>query len=56
MNLFRFATGEITQVATIEARIAGSAPVLSATRDGRWLLWTQNDHTGSDLMLVENFR
>jgi Tol biopolymer transport system component/predicted Ser/Thr protein kinase len=56
VNLFRFGTGRTTQVATIEARITGVGPVLSATRDGRWLLWTQNDHTGSDLMLVENFR
>ena len=56
LNLFRFGTRQTTQVATIEARIAGAAPVLSATRDGRRLLWTQNDHTGSDLMLVDNFR
>ena len=29
---------------------------LSVSRDGRWLLYSQVDLHGADLMLVENFR
>jgi hypothetical protein len=29
---------------------------LSISPDGRWVLYTQMDQAGSDLMLVENYR
>lgn len=29
---------------------------LTVSPDGQWILYTQNDHPGSDIMLVENFR
>jgi hypothetical protein len=31
-------------------------PGLSFTRDGRWLLYTQRDHTINDIMIMDNFR
>ena len=29
---------------------------LAVSPDGRWILYTQEDHRSSDIMLVENFR
>ena len=34
---------------------APMSPALPASPDGRWLLYTQEDHRGGDIMLVENF-
>jgi Tol biopolymer transport system component len=53
IQFFSFATGVVTPVVTL------SKPVhmgFSASADGRWILYTQIDQEGSDLMLVENFR
>ena len=33
-----------------------ATPNFTATADGRWIAWSQRDHVGSDLTLVENFR
>jgi len=48
-----FATGKVTALYTL------TKPVdlgLTVSPDGRYLLFAQNDFSGSDLMLVENFR
>jgi len=48
-----FATGKVTTLHTL------TKPVdlgLAVSPDGRYLLFAQNDFSGSDLMLVENFR
>jgi Tol biopolymer transport system component len=48
-----FATGKVTTIHTL------TKPVdlgLAVSTDGRYLLFAQNDFSGSDLMLVENFR
>ncbi len=45
------ATGTIRRVASLEKPIFG----LTVSPDRRWLLYTQEDQAGSDLMLVENF-
>ena len=49
----RFATGEDRQV----ARLAKRAYLgLSVSPDGRYLIYSQIDQQGSDLMLVDRFR
>ena len=55
LEFFDFATGQ-------EKRIAGLGKVsilpicISVSPDRRQVLYTQNDQTGADIMLVENFR
>jgi hypothetical protein len=53
IQFFSFATGKIKLVATMEKPAAGG---LTVSSDGRWMLYTQVEQFGSDLMLVENFR
>jgi hypothetical protein len=31
-------------------------PAISVSHDGRWIIYTQLDQSGSNLVLVENFR
>jgi serine/threonine protein kinase len=50
------ATGKITKVMEIQKTIGPAAIGISASADGRTLLWVQMDQIGSDLMMVENFR
>jgi Tol biopolymer transport system component len=51
IQFFNFATQRIRSLSTIE-RID---TYLSVSPDGRWILYSQIDQLGSDLMLVENF-
>jgi hypothetical protein len=48
-----FATRKSTAVAVLD-----KLPSLgfSVSRDGQWILYSQEDVSGSDLVLVENFR
>jgi serine/threonine protein kinase/Tol biopolymer transport system component len=50
---YELATGKIKTVAVL-----GKQPcmMLTVSPDRRWALYTQQDQSGSDLMLVENFR
>ena len=48
-----FATGAIRTLMPIEKTIDLG---LAVSPDGRYVLWSQTDHQGSDLMLIENFR
>jgi WD40-like Beta Propeller Repeat len=56
IEFFNFATGKVTQVATLNRPLSRSAPGLTVSPDGRWMLFTQLDHSGSDILLVERFR
>jgi hypothetical protein len=50
---FAFASGK-TKLILRTGRPAGIG--LAISRDKRWMLFTQVEHFGSDLMLVDNFR
>jgi serine/threonine protein kinase/Tol biopolymer transport system component len=52
IQFLSFATGKVKTVVSISMAEEG----LSASPDGRYLLFSQVDEAGSDLMLVENFR
>ena len=53
IEFFSFATGKVTQIATLEKPFSLG---ISVSPDGRWLIYTQLDQSGSDIMLMENFR
>lgn len=53
IQFYNFSTRKVTRVATLARPFR---PVLSVSPDGRWLLYTQVDQSGSDIMLMENFR
>ncbi len=56
IEFFNPATGKATPVATTEKRLARVVPSLAVSPDGKYLLYTQIDQQGGDLMLIENFR
>ncbi|MSO21757.1 MAG: DUF5050 domain-containing protein [Acidobacteria bacterium] len=53
IQFYNFASGKTQLIAKLEkpAHVG-----LTVSPDRRWILYTQNDESGSDLMLVENFR
>jgi Tol biopolymer transport system component len=53
IEFFSFATGQVTQIAALEKPFYLG---LSVSPDGRWLIYSQLDQSGSDIMLMENFR
>ncbi len=57
LQFLNFATNKIRPVDTFEKPLyRGGLGGVSVSPDGRWILCTQFDHAGSELMLVENFR
>jgi eukaryotic-like serine/threonine-protein kinase len=52
IQFYSFAGGKIKPVATIQKPVSFG---LTVSPDRRWILYTQEDQLGSDLMLVENF-
>jgi Tol biopolymer transport system component len=55
IEFYSFATERTSRVSTFEKEMFWSGPGLTATADGRWILYAQNDQTEGDIMLVENF-
>jgi Tol biopolymer transport system component len=53
LRFLSFATGKISEVGFTPNPTRNGVDV---TPDGRTILYTQLDHTGTELMLVENFR
>jgi Tol biopolymer transport system component/DNA-binding winged helix-turn-helix (wHTH) protein len=57
IELFSFATGQVTQVVPLERPpVAYANPGLTISPDGRWILCALVEQDSSDIMLVENFR
>ena len=56
IEFFNFAAGKATPVATAEKRLTRGVPGLTVSADGKWMLFTQIEQQGSDIMLMENFR
>jgi Tol biopolymer transport system component/DNA-binding winged helix-turn-helix (wHTH) protein len=56
IQFFSFATQQVTPVAVLEKRLIQGPPNFAVSPDGRWILYAQLDQSGSDIMLVENFR
>jgi Tol biopolymer transport system component len=56
IEFFSFATGRVTHVATLQKGIDPWTSGLAVSPDGRWLVWSQVDQVGNDIMLMENFR
>jgi Tol biopolymer transport system component len=56
VEFFNLATGKAREIAALEKPIITGTPGLAVSPDGRWLLYTQIDQNGCDLMRVENFR
>ena len=53
LRYFDFATRRLT---TVAHNLGPVGPFLTASRDGRTILFTRMDSSVDDLMLVENFR
>ena len=61
IDLYSFATGDLSRVADLPATAAGVAhnrliPALTVSPDGRRALFSQMDHAESEIIMVENFR
>jgi hypothetical protein len=58
MQFLRFATNSISNVATFEKSPVQGLPVwgLAVSPDGKWILYGFEQQSGSELMLVDNFR
>jgi Tol biopolymer transport system component len=57
IDFFSFATRRVTRIASLEKPVSILAiSTLVISPDGRWILYTQLDQSGSDIMLVENFQ
>jgi Tol biopolymer transport system component/DNA-binding winged helix-turn-helix (wHTH) protein len=53
VQFLSFSTGKVATIATLSGAAAYG---LSTSYDGRWLLYSQYQPSGSDLWMVENFR
>lgn len=57
LKFYNFATGRVTLLREFskDTQVDTASTALTVSPDGRWILYTQFDQAGSNLMLVENF-
>ncbi len=55
LQFWSFDAGRVSQVLVLEGRPALDEPGIAISPDGKWLLYTQEDNRGSDIVLVENY-
>jgi hypothetical protein len=55
LRFFDFGTRRVSQVVDLDKKPIEHEPGIAISPDGRWLLYTQVDSRGGDIMLVENF-
>jgi Tol biopolymer transport system component len=53
---YDFATRRSTPLVNLEDRFLRGVPSLSASADDGWLLYAEVDESGSDILMLENFR
>ena len=56
LQFLDFAEKRVVHVAALDRRLVPFVSGLAVSPDQRRILYTQEDHRSSDLMLVENFR
>ncbi|HXI92384.1 MAG TPA: winged helix-turn-helix domain-containing protein [Blastocatellia bacterium] len=56
IQFFDFATRKVKQIAALGKVEVWAGGGIAVSPDRRYILYTQNDHPGGDIMLVENFR
>jgi len=55
LQFWSFDAGRVSQVLVLEGRPALDEPGIAISPNGKWLLYTQEDNRGSDIVLVENY-
>jgi hypothetical protein len=61
IQFLNFATNQVRTIASFDKPLGLLRPSavsggLAVSPDGRWILYTQTEQAGSELMLVENFK
>ena len=56
LKVFRFDTRRVTQIASLGEQLATADVQVAVSHDRSWILYVQEDQSGADLMLLENFR
>jgi hypothetical protein len=56
LKFLDLSSNRITDLATLEKPVSPGTSPIAVSRDGLHLLYSQIDRSGSDIMLIENFR
>jgi hypothetical protein len=56
LQFLDLSSNRITELATLDKPVSVGTSSIAVSRDGLHLLYSQIDRSGSDIMLIENFR